>query len=96
MTIVQERKIGNYRLVEKDITRNGEYEDTICEVFFKNKKFSVYCSITDALHHKCEWMEVKIEEKRGRGVIGSRTGFRFQRVKSCEFESHRPHQHCLA
>ena len=57
MTIVQEHKIGNYRLVEKDITINGEYEDTICEVFFKNKKFSVYCSIPDALHHKGEWME---------------------------------------
>lgn len=50
-------KIGEYKLVEKDLYCDGMYEETICEVFYRGKRESVYCSINDAIRHKGEWYE---------------------------------------
>ncbi len=48
--------VGKFKLVEKELLQNGEYVDTICEVK-RGKHKAIYCSIQDALAHKCEWLE---------------------------------------
>ena len=51
--------IGKFTLTEKELfTKQGEFLDTVCEVKRRGgKEVAVYCSINDALAHKCEWLE---------------------------------------
>lgn len=51
--IVATLKLGKFKLLEKEIYG---HDDSICFVYFNDKKIATYCSIADAMNHKCEWM----------------------------------------
>lgn len=56
MVTIAKQTVGKFILVEKECIKDGVYEDTICFVRRSGSKSKVvYCSIADALRHKCEW-----------------------------------------